>query len=107
MAKLSTSLFLICLAFMYTRDVSADDNRQASSSFCSVYIVYMGTLPEIGYSASSHHLNMLQHFAASNLLIRSYKKSFNGFAANLSLAESHKLKSEYEGGCVCVSKQDS
>ncbi|KFK27456.1 hypothetical protein AALP_AA8G385200 [Arabis alpina] len=101
MTKFFTSLFLISLAFIFTRDVSADDKRQ-------VYIVYMGTLPEIEYSAPSHHLNMLQKLVgsndASNLLIRSYKKSFNGFAANLSLVESQKLANMDEVVSVFPSK---
>ncbi|KAL0887190.1 hypothetical protein Bca101_011173 [Brassica carinata] len=60
------------------------------------YIVYLGTLPENGYSAPSQHLKLLQELVASNsdsassLLIRSYSRSFNGFAAYLSLAESMK-----------------
>ncbi|KAG7538309.1 Peptidase S8/S53 domain superfamily [Arabidopsis suecica] len=86
---------------MFTRDVSANDNRQ-------VYIVYMGTLPEIKYSPPSHHLSMLQKLvgtnAASNLLIRSYKRSFNGFAANLSQAESQKLQNMKEVVSVFPSK---
>lgn len=93
MAKFLTSLFLICLTFVFTRDVSADDdNREA-------YIVYLGALPENGYSAPSQHLKLLQELFASNsdtassLLIRSYSRSFNGFAAYLSLAESKILES--------------
>ncbi|XP_010477301.1 PREDICTED: subtilisin-like protease SBT4.3 [Camelina sativa] len=93
MAKLSTSLLLIYVAFMFTTNVSANDNRQ-------VYIVYMGALPEYGYSPPSDHLSILQKLvgtnAASSLLITSYKRSFNGFAAKLSQAESQKLQSMKE-----------
>ncbi|KAH0906799.1 hypothetical protein HID58_038626 [Brassica napus] len=40
MAKFLTSLFLICLTFVFTRDVSADDdNREASSSFCFFFMI--------------------------------------------------------------------
>ncbi|KAL9283962.1 Subtilisin-like protease SBT4.3 [Arabidopsis thaliana] len=73
-----------------------------------VYIVYMGTLPEIKYSPPSHHLSILQKLvgtiAASHLLIRSYKRSFNGFAANLSQAESQKLQNMKEVVSVFPSK---
>ncbi|KAG2299812.1 hypothetical protein Bca52824_036284 [Brassica carinata] len=88
MAKFLTSLFLICLTFTFSRDVSADDdNRQARA------------LPENGYSSPSQHLKLLQELVVSNsdsassLLIRSYSRSFNGFAAYLSLAESRILES--------------
>ncbi|KAI4305422.1 hypothetical protein L6164_028790 [Bauhinia variegata] len=58
-----------------------------------VYIIYMGSLPEESYSPSSHHLSMLQHvvgdnFVASSSLVRSYTRSFNGFAAKLTKSES-------------------
>ncbi|XP_058739897.1 subtilisin-like protease SBT4.3 [Vicia villosa] len=60
------------------------------------YIVYMGSLPkEESYSPTSHHLNMLQQVFdggdIKNLLIRSYKRSFNGFAAILNDQQREKL----------------
>ncbi|XP_023644696.1 subtilisin-like protease SBT4.3 [Capsella rubella] len=68
----------------------------------------MGTLPESEYSPSSHHLSILQklvgNIAASNLLIRSYQRSFNGFAAKLSQDESQKLLNVKEVVSVFPSK---
>ncbi|XP_027096162.1 subtilisin-like protease SBT4.4 [Coffea arabica] len=52
-----------------------------------VYIVYMGSLPEGDYSPTEHHMRILQTVVNSSNsrrhFIRSYKRSFNGFAANL------------------------
>ncbi|OMO56560.1 hypothetical protein COLO4_35608 [Corchorus olitorius] len=62
-----------------------------------VYIVYMGALPGVEYSPSSHHISMLkdvvQSSSVANLLLRSYKRSFNGFAAKLTNEEATKLAS--------------
>ncbi|KAL5058528.1 hypothetical protein RYX36_030132 [Vicia faba] len=58
----------------------------------------MGSLPkEESYSPTSHHLNMLQQVFngvdIKNLLIRSYKRSFNGFAAILNHQQREKVLS--------------
>ncbi|TYI12631.1 hypothetical protein ES332_A08G001900v1 [Gossypium tomentosum] len=62
-----------------------------------VYISYLGPLPDGDYIASSHLSNMLQalskHSSVENYLIRSYKRSFNGFAAKLTNEEAKKLAS--------------
>ncbi|XWS16343.1 hypothetical protein CRYUN_Cryun34aG0077300 [Craigia yunnanensis] len=59
------------------------------------YIVYMGSLPEVEYPVSSHHISMLQevvqNISVGNFLIRSYRRSFNGFAAKLTNKEAKKL----------------
>ncbi|MED6221881.1 hypothetical protein PIB30_059056, partial [Stylosanthes scabra] len=51
----------------------------------SLHIVYMGSLPKGDYSPTSHHLSMLQRTTndndANNHILRSYHRSFNGFAA--------------------------
>ncbi|KAJ4842488.1 hypothetical protein Tsubulata_045845, partial [Turnera subulata] len=61
------------------------------------YIVYMGSLPEGDYRQSSHHLSLLQEVtqqsSLENLLIRSYKRSFNGFSAKLTKKEAESLAS--------------
>ncbi|OMO66729.1 hypothetical protein COLO4_30411 [Corchorus olitorius] len=61
------------------------------------YIVYMGALPRVEYSPSSHHISMLQDVVQSssvaNLLLRSYKRSFNGFAAKLTNEEAKRMAS--------------
>ncbi|KAK2647496.1 hypothetical protein Ddye_014985 [Dipteronia dyeriana] len=61
-----------------------------------VYIVYMGSLPdEIEYSPHSHHISILQEVisgrSASDSLVRSYKRSFNGFSAKLTFVEAAKI----------------
>ncbi|KAL8128994.1 hypothetical protein V2J09_018149 [Rumex salicifolius] len=59
----------------------------------------MGSLPkENRYLPTSHHLNILESVldgsvSASDAIIRSYKHSFNGFAAKLTEIEKEKLKS--------------
>nr|KAJ0221396.1 hypothetical protein LSAT_V11C200093620 [Lactuca sativa] len=59
------------------------------------YIVYMGDLPKGNSSVSSLHYNMLQEVCgstrASTALLRSYKRSFNGFAAKLADDEKNKI----------------
>ncbi|KAA8529463.1 hypothetical protein F0562_033738 [Nyssa sinensis] len=68
-----------------------------------VHIVYMGALPEGEYSPSSpssYHTRMLEEVVESSFtsqsLIRSYTRSFNAFAANLTQQEQQKLAS-FEG----------
>ncbi|KAK1591937.1 hypothetical protein Q3G72_016302 [Acer saccharum] len=60
-----------------------------------LHIVYMGSLVEGQYSPSSQHLTMLQEVVTTsspeNILVRSYKRSFNGFAAKLTDNEKQKL----------------
>ncbi|XP_052490455.1 subtilisin-like protease SBT4.4 [Gossypium raimondii] len=73
-----------------------------------VYIAYLGPLPDGDYIASSHHSNMLQalskHSSVENYLIKSYKRSFNGFAAKLTNEEAKKLASFKEVVSVFPSK---
>ncbi|KAL4599939.1 hypothetical protein ACB092_11G163400 [Castanea dentata] len=63
-----------------------------------VYIVYMGSLPEVEYSPTSHHLNILNEVlgesAVTNALVRSYTRSFNAFAARLSDEEQQRIASK-------------
>ncbi|PWA71209.1 hypothetical protein CTI12_AA283000 [Artemisia annua] len=61
-----------------------------------VFIAYMGHLPEDDqYSPSLHHSEIINQIIdptfAEKSLIRSYTRSFNGFAAHLSLEEAEKL----------------
>nr|XP_028944350.1 subtilisin-like protease SBT4.4 [Malus domestica] len=66
-------------------------------SLMQVHIVYMGSLPDgnPAYSPLSHHLSILQRVVrgslAETILVRSYKRSFNGFAANLTDQERKKI----------------
>ncbi|GAB4824344.1 hypothetical protein Ancab_007232 [Ancistrocladus abbreviatus] len=61
------------------------------------HIVYMGALPEGEYSPASHHLSILEDVldgsSLEESLIRSYTKSFNGFAAKLTEQEKERLSS--------------
>ncbi|OMO76485.1 hypothetical protein COLO4_25551 [Corchorus olitorius] len=70
----------------------ASENRQASK----VYIVYMGDIPKGDLSLASLHNSMLQDVVpssvASELLLYSYHKTFNGFAAKLTKEEADKLR---------------
>ncbi|KAI9114767.1 hypothetical protein K1719_014465 [Acacia pycnantha] len=93
MAKHSSIIFLVCFVIpLLLCDASPDDVEHLKT-----YIVYMGSLPEeSSYSPTSHHLRMLQQVtketeAASSLLILSYKRSFNGFAAKLTEEQRDKI----------------
>ncbi|KAL6204524.1 hypothetical protein ACLB2K_021791 [Fragaria x ananassa] len=66
-----------------------------------VYIVYLGSLLSVElYSLSSHHLSILQKVvedsSPENVLVRSYKRSFNGFSARLTDQEREKLSNMKE-----------
>ncbi|OWM77390.1 hypothetical protein CDL15_Pgr016787 [Punica granatum] len=90
--RVSCILAVVFLSINSIACSSQDDDRK-------VYIVYMGSLPtetsEI-YSPTSHHLSLLQDVvgderSASVSIVRSYKRSFNGFAAKLTKQEAEKL----------------
>ncbi|CAN6556949.1 unnamed protein product [Malus baccata var. baccata] len=98
MAKHGASLcyypfFTLFLLTMILLCKAADEERR-------VHIVYMGSLPDgnPAYSPLSHHLSILQRVVrgslAETILVRSYKRSFNGFAANLTDQEREKIASE-------------
>nr|GEY35981.1 cucumisin-like [Tanacetum cinerariifolium] len=58
------------------------------------YIVYMGDLPKSGNLVASIHTNMLQTVIGSRTsksLLRSYKRSFNGFVAKLTEDEKNHI----------------
>ncbi|KAE8697436.1 putative Subtilisin serine endopeptidase family protein [Hibiscus syriacus] len=63
-----------------------------------VYIAYLGSLPDGDYSPSSHHFSILQSLlkqsSVENYITRSYRRSFNGFAAKLTDEEAKKLATE-------------
>ncbi|MCL7021578.1 hypothetical protein MKW94_029338 [Papaver nudicaule] len=89
----SSTLFIVFLAFAASINVSCyaqDEDRK-------VYIVYMGDLPtdETEYTPRSHHHSILQDIlegsSAEDTLVRSYKRSFNGFSAKLTEREVQKL----------------
>ncbi|KAK8615273.1 hypothetical protein V6N13_069050 [Hibiscus sabdariffa] len=67
------------------------------SAMMQIYIAYLGSLPDGDYIPTSHHFSLLQALfkqsSAENYLIRSYRRSFNGFAAKLTDEEAKKLAS--------------
>ncbi|KAI3721248.1 hypothetical protein L2E82_32254 [Cichorium intybus] len=70
------------------------DTLAADSNDIKTYIVYMGDLPKGDLSVASLHSNMLQKVVgsrASTSLLRSYKRSFNGFAAKLTEDEKNRI----------------
>ncbi|KAL4587025.1 hypothetical protein LXL04_011674 [Taraxacum kok-saghyz] len=83
--KMMMNLLLISLVVVIS---AIDEDRK-------VFIAYMGFLPEGEYSPSLHHYEILKNVTnprfARKSLIRSYHRSFNGFAAYLSQEEQQKL----------------
>ncbi|KAL1550987.1 subtilisin-like protease SBT4.13 [Salvia divinorum] len=92
--RTSRILLVLVLILSYAlQPFIAEEDRQ-------VYIVYMGNLVERDQFLSSRHFNMLQQVVDSRFLgqtlVRSYTRSFNGFAAYLTAQEHEKLAS-HEG----------
>ncbi|XP_048324616.2 subtilisin-like protease SBT4.13 [Ziziphus jujuba] len=82
------SIFMLSLSLSKCTAIENDDRKE--------YIVYMGSLPEDGlYSPTANHISLLQGvLQGSNIeksLVRSYKRSFNGFAAKLTDTEKQKI----------------
>ncbi|KAL5722559.1 hypothetical protein ACHQM5_006068 [Ranunculus cassubicifolius] len=72
-------------------------SSSCSSSSSMVYIAYMGARPITrDYSPSKHHTNILsmvlENRTHTDSLVRSYSRSFNGFAAKLTEREVSKLE---------------
>ncbi|XP_045832586.1 subtilisin-like protease SBT4.3 [Trifolium pratense] len=83
---LSSTIFLVC------------DGTEMDDESSKLYIVYMGSLPTgASYFSTNHHLSILQQVIdgddVENRLVRSYKRSFNGFAAILNDQQREKLLS--------------
>ncbi|XP_021715343.1 LOW QUALITY PROTEIN: subtilisin-like protease SBT4.12 [Chenopodium quinoa] len=81
--------------------IKANDDRK-------VCIVYMGSISEEYGVTSEYHIGILQQVlegsTAEESLLRSYKRSFNGFAARLTENESEKLKGMKEVVSVFLSR---
>ncbi|XP_019056354.1 PREDICTED: LOW QUALITY PROTEIN: subtilisin-like protease SBT4.5 [Tarenaya hassleriana] len=80
---------LLCLLVLSVSASHQDEDRQ-------VYIVYMGAIPSNAeYMPTSQHINILQEVTGEssieNRLVRSYRRSFNGFAATLSDSERERV----------------
>ncbi|PKI32726.1 hypothetical protein CRG98_046900 [Punica granatum] len=90
--RISCSLAFMFMLINSILCSAQDDKRK-------VYIVYMGSVPTETsgiYSPTAHHLSLLQDIfgdesSASTSIVRSYKRSFNGFAARLTEQEAQKL----------------
>ncbi|CAH2069452.1 unnamed protein product [Thlaspi arvense] len=90
-SRAASSCLLFCLLVLFLSSVSAvtDDHRQ-------MYIVYMGSLPSRAeYTPMSDHLSILQEVTGESSIegrmVRSYKRSFNGFAARLTASERERI----------------
>ncbi|KAL4576317.1 hypothetical protein LXL04_012409 [Taraxacum kok-saghyz] len=91
MASPLTLLFLLTVthSLIFSNTLGADTDLKT-------YIVYMGDLPKTktDFSVEAAHSNILQQVIgsrASTSLLRSYKRSFNGFVAKLTEEEKNQL----------------
>ncbi|GMI76447.1 hypothetical protein like AT5G03620 [Hibiscus trionum] len=93
-AQTSSSAWLLLIGFTLSMLICCchaafSDNRQ-------VYIVYMGDLLKAKVSTSSLHTAMLREVVpstvGSDVLLYSYHRSFNGFAAKLTKDEANTLR---------------
>ncbi|KAK8662515.1 hypothetical protein V6N13_092088 [Hibiscus sabdariffa] len=93
MAALTSSARIPLIGFILSMLIC---NCYASSDNRQVYIVYMGNLPKGEVSITSLHTSMLQEVVpssvGSDVLLYSYHRSFNGFAAKLTKDEAETLR---------------
>ncbi|CDY32681.1 BnaA02g07430D [Brassica napus] len=99
MAKRASSFCLVLYVVVLLLGLvsAVTDDRQDKQ----VYVVYMGSLPSRpDYTPMSNHLSILQEVtgesSTTGRLVRSYKRSFNGFAARLTESEREQV-AEMEG----------
>ncbi|XP_065871906.1 cucumisin-like [Euphorbia lathyris] len=95
MASLNTVLLacLLLVNLINSTVIGTSDGER------KVYIVYMGERPKGAVSATMLHASMLKQIigsGASEYLLHSYHRSFNGFAARLTQEEKQKI-AEMEG----------
>ncbi|CAH2069450.1 unnamed protein product [Thlaspi arvense] len=94
MAKGTTFYCLFpCLLVLFMSTVSATKEDEEDRQ---VYIVYLGALPSRqDYTPMSDHMSILQEVAGESSiekhLVRSYRRSFNGFAARLTESERKRI----------------
>ncbi|KAL3838896.1 hypothetical protein ACJIZ3_023487 [Penstemon smallii] len=99
--KFSSILLVLCVLALANHGHALDEERK-------LYIVYMGNLDGKYKLPSSHHINILQEVVDISLvrqsLVRSYTRSFNGFAAYLTPQEQEKLADHEEVASIFPSK---
>ncbi|KZV44979.1 Subtilase 4.13 isoform 2 [Dorcoceras hygrometricum] len=82
------------------RVLSCIAGSHASDQERKIYVVYMGNLGRTEQSSPAYHLNMVKEVVDSRFrgqsLVRSYTRSFNGFAAYLTHEEHEKLARKEE-----------
>ncbi|KAK9902290.1 hypothetical protein M0R45_001765 [Rubus argutus] len=92
--------WLLLLSVICSTLLLVDVTHSSAQGVRKAYIVYMGDKPKNEVPLSPLHLNMLQDVVDSSniddieheaLLLRSYKRSFNGFAAMLTEQEAQKM----------------
>ncbi|CAH2034302.1 unnamed protein product [Thlaspi arvense] len=82
-----------CLIALFLNSVSGVTNDPQDQQ---AYVVYMGSLPSSeDYSPMSIHMNIIQEVTGKSSiedrLVRSYKRSFNGFVARLTESERERV----------------
>ncbi|KAG7538302.1 PA domain [Arabidopsis suecica] len=90
-----SSCLFSCLFALFLNSILGVTNDPQDQQ---VYVVYMGSLPSSeDYAPMSVHMNILQEVTGEiessieNRLVRSYKRSFNGFAARLTESERERV----------------
>ncbi|KAK9158911.1 hypothetical protein Scep_005485 [Stephania cephalantha] len=101
-----SSWLLLFLSFT----IGAMEMCHAASPNRKAYIVYMGARPSGEFSASAVHTDMLQQVVGSNIgasdaMLHSYKRSFNGFAAMLTEEEVEAIKARSDVVSVFASQK--
>ncbi|KAK9913641.1 hypothetical protein M0R45_037451 [Rubus argutus] len=108
--------WLLLLSVICSTLLLVDVTHSSAQGVRKAYIVYMGDKPKNEVPLSPLHLNMLQDVVDSSniddieheaLLLHSYKRSFNGFAAMLTEQEEQKMAGMDGVVSVFPSKQKS
>ncbi|CAN8268272.1 unnamed protein product [Cochlearia groenlandica] len=103
----SSYILLLCFFALLVSSITSEAKYDEDKK---VYIVYMGALPtRVNYMPMSHHNSLLQGVIGDSLIenrmVRSYKRSFNGFAAKLTESEREIIASMDEVVSVFPSKK--